>query len=224
MTFCAKSLYLLLCLMLVQASFAKDLTPSRATYALTIDGKKGVATRTLSQNGNQFIYSIKARAGGIASANQSATFRLNNGQIVPTSASTSYKIAGIGNTHAITFKGKEAISTYKGKSATIATPMGGFDELSLEAQIRQELLNDRFSGNYTLIKKTDGENVKFRRGATGKTSVPAGTFETVLIERLHDDKGRKTRFWLAKELDYLPIKLAQSNDGKTITMALSKID
>lgn len=218
-----KFLFLLLCASATVAS-AKDLTPSVATYELSIDGKKGVATRTLSQNGDTFTYNVKARAGGIASAHQSATFQLKNGQVVPASASTSYKIAGIGSTHAITFGGKQAVSTYKGKSNTIATPNGAFDELSLEAQIRQELLNNRFSGNYVLVKKTTSDNAKFRRGATSKTTVPAGTFETVLVERVHDDKERKTRFWLAKELDYLPIKVAQTNDGKTITMHLSKVN
>lgn len=203
---------------------AKDISPSQATYALNFDGKTGTATRTLSKNVDTFTYKVTARAAGVATATQSSTVRLSGNNIVPSNASTSYKVAGVGRTHTIKFNGKQAVSSYKGKNTTIATPNGAYDELSLELQIRQELLNNKFSGNYVLIKKTDSEPTIFRKAGNTTISVPAGTFQTVRIDRVHSDKNRSTSFWLAPSLDYLPVKVSQTNDGKTIAMQLTKIN
>lgn len=204
-------------------AMAASFTPFNATYTLDIDGKSGTATRTLTQSGNSFTYKVSARAIGIATANQSTTFSLSGNKVIPINSSTSYKIANIGNTHTIKFNNGQAVSTYKGKTKTLATPNGAYDDLSLEMQIRQELLNGKFSGSYVLVKKTDTEVTKFKKAGNAKITTPAGTYDTVRIDRIHNDKGRATSFWLAPSLDYLPVKVSQTNDGKTITMNLSKL-
>ena len=62
--------------------------------------------------------------------------------------------------------------------------------------------------------------------ATGNTkiTVPAGTFDTVRVDRIHDDNSRSTSFWLAPSLDYLPVKVSQINDGKKMDLELSKVN
>lgn len=208
---------------ITNAAMAANITPFSATYALNIDGRTGTATRTLSQNGNSFTYRVSARAAGIATANQSSTFSLTNGRVSPSSANTSYRIAGVGTTHNIRFSGRQVVSTYRGKSVTLPTPQGAYDDLSLEMQIRQELLNGRFSGRYSLVKKDAIESTTFRRVGNARISVPAGTYDTVRIDRIHGDSSRATSFWLAPSLDYLPVKVSQTDDGKTISMSLSSI-
>lgn len=99
-----------------------------------------------------------------------------------------------------------------------------YDDLSLEAQIRQELIHGQFSGNYHLVKKNEIEATKFRRSSSSKITVPAGTYDAIRIDRIHDDKGRATSFWLAPSLNYLPIKVSQINDGRVISMELIKVN
>lgn len=207
------------------SAHAADLSGFSATYTVKADGKKGTATRTLSKNGNSYNYTVKASAAGIASVNQSASFSLSNGKILPSSSNMSVKIFGVGNTHNIKFNNgaKTAVSTYKGKSTTLKMSGQAYDDLSLEAQIRQELINGRFSGSYQLVKKTNIETTRFKKSGNSKITVPAGTYDVVRIDRVHDDKGRATSFWVAPSLNYLPIKVSQTNDGKTITMELSKV-
>lgn len=203
------------------------IAPFSATYSLSYDGKSGTATRTLTKSGDGFVYKMSARAVGIASANQSATFKITNGRIVPSSATTSFKVAGIGNTHTMKFSNSQVVSTYKGKSQTLAMPKQAYDDLSLEMQIRQELLDGKFTGNYPLVKKTQIENAKFKKAGTSQIKTPAGTYETIRIDRLHDNidnKARATSFWLAPSLNYLPVKVSQTESGKTMTMTLRKVD
>lgn len=201
-----------------------NITPFSASYSLNIDGKSGTATRTLTKSGNGFNYKMSARVAGVATANQSANFTLSGGRVVPSSATTSYKVAGIGSTHNIKFSNSKVISTYKGKSKTLSSTRQAYDDLSLEMQIRQELISGKFSGSYPLVKKNEVESTIFRKAGTTKIKTPAGSYEVVRIDRVHGDKGRITSFWLAPSLNYLPIKVTQTDDGKTMTMTLSKIN
>ena len=138
----------------------------------------------------------------------------------------SARILGVGNTHSVQFnnRAKNVVSTYKGKATTIAMPRQAYDDLSLEAQIRQELINGKFSGSYPLVKRTTIETTRFKKAGSSKITVPAGTYDVVRIDRIHDDRDRATSFWLAPSLNYLPIKVSQTADGKEISMELTKVN
>lgn len=205
---------------------AKNIQAQTADYRFSVDGHNGTATRSLTQSGNTYKYAVSARVAGVATASENTTFTLSGSNVVPSSASTSYRIFGVGRTHSINYRpaSKQAVSTYRGKSTTLAMPRQAYDDLSLEVQIRQELLNGRFSGRYDMVKK-DGsiQSTPFRRAGNAKVTVPAGTYDTVRVDRVHDDSSRSTSFWLAPSLNYLPVKVTQVNDGKTMQLELSKV-
>lgn len=205
---------------------AVDIKPSKAQYNFSLDGKTGNATRTLSKNGDSWRFEVNARAAKIATAEQTATFWVQEGKVMPNTASTSYKVFGLGNTHRIQFdpNKKQVISTYKGKSTTLAMPKAAYDDLTLELQIRQELLNNKFTGNYELVKKSSIDKVKFKKASNEKIRVPAGEFDTIRIDRVHGDSQRKTRFWLAPSLDYTPVKVEQIKDGEKMLLELKKFE
>lgn len=207
-------------------SFASDVPAFSATYAVNVDGKKGTATRTLTKNGNQYKYTVNGSAAKIATLNQESHFSLNQGQIIPNRASMSARVFGIGNTHDVRFYpgSKTIVSSYKGKSKTLTSQKQAYDDLSMEIQIRQELINGKFSGSYPLVKRNEIEITKFKKIATTTLTTPAGTYQVVRIDRQHHDKDRFTSFWLAPSLNYLPIKVSQTADGRVISMELTKIN
>jgi hypothetical protein len=62
----------------------------------------------------------------------------------------------------------------------------------------------------------DHKRVKaYRFAITGREQIriPAGTFDTVLVQRV-DDPKKSSKFWLAPERDYMPIKVEQLRGGK----------
>ena len=206
---------------------AKDIQPSSANYTFTIEDKyKGTATRTLSKSGNTWKYNVDARVAGVASATQNSTFTIKGNSVIPTQASTTYKLLGIGRTHKLDFNpsSKKVVSNYRGKSTTMTMAQQAFDDLSLEVQIRQDLLNGKFSGNYYMAKHDSIEKTPFKKSGNTKITVPAGTFDTVRVDRIHDDNSRSTSFWLAPSLDYLPVKVSQINDGKKMDLELSRMN
>lgn len=55
---------------------------------------------------------------------------------------------------------------------------------------------------------------RYRFAITGRETieVPAGRFEAVLVQRV-DDKKKTTKFWLAPERDYMPVRVEQVKQG-----------
>lgn len=204
---------------------AASLQPSTAKYSFTIENKyNGSATRTLKKSGDTWTYSMNARVAGVATANQTSKFKLVGSKVVPSYASTTYKIFGAGRTHKLNFGSGKVVSTYKGVSKTLSMPRQAYDDMSLEAQIRQELLNGKFSGSYYMAKKDKVEKVTFKKSGTTSVSVPAGTYKAVRIDRVHSDSGRQTTFWLAPSLNYQPVKVIQNADGKKMELKLTSIN
>lgn len=206
---------------------AKAIQPSSANYSFTIEDKyKGTATRTLSKSGNNWKYNVNARVAGVATATQNSVFALSGDNVTPSQASTTYKLFGVGRTHNLNYNSgkKQVASTYKGKTLNLNMAQQAFDDLSLEIQIRQDLLNGKFSGNYYMAKKDKIERTPFKNAGKTKITVPAGTYDTVRVDRVHDDNSRSTSFWLAPSLDYLPVKVSQINDGKKMDLELTKVN
>ncbi len=201
--------------------------PFSATYSFSIENKyNGTATRKLLQNGNQWLYQVNANSAGFASASQNTAFQYQKGVVLPISSTTKYSIFGAGRTTNLTFNHakKQLTSSYKGETKTINMPTTALDDLSLEIQIREDLKANKFRNNYVMADRNKVENVPFTKSTATKITVPAGTFDVVRIDRVHDDKNRKTSFWLAPKLDYLPVKVVQNNDGKTLEMRLTKVN
>lgn len=201
--------------------------PFSATYNFSIEGKyNGTATRTLKQTGNQYQYNVNANVGKLASATQATTLTNTNGVILPLKSTTQYKIFGAGRTTTLTFDNakKQFVSNYKGQNKTIAMPQTAYDDLSLELQIREDLKAGKFRGNYVMADRNHVETVPFKKSTMTKVTVPAGTFDVVRVDRVHEDSDRQTSFWLAPKLDYLPVKVLQINDGKKMEMSLTKLN
>lgn len=201
--------------------------PFNATYNFNIEGKyNGTASRVLTQTGNQYFYNVNASVGKLASAKQTANFVNANGAILPVSALTRYKILGAGRTTTLNFNNakKQLVTNYKGQNKVIALPQPAYDDLSLEIQIREDLKAGKFRGNYYMADRNTVEAVPFKKSAMTRITVPAGTFDVVRIDRVHDDKDRQTSFWLAPKLDYLPVKVLQNNDGRKMEMNLVKVN
>src|SRR5699024_7091880 len=206
---------------------AKSVEPSSANYSFTIEDKyKGTATRSLNKSGNTWKYNVNARVAGVATAAQNSTFTINGNNVVPTQASTTYKLLGVGRTHKLDFNpsSKKVVSNYRGKSTTLNMAQQAFDDLSLEVQISQDLIKGKYSGKEYMAKKDKIETTPFKKSGNTKINVPAGTFDTVRVDRVHDDNILSTSFWLAPSIDYLPVKVSQINDGKKMDLELTKVN
>ncbi|AOA60018.1 DUF3108 domain-containing protein [Acinetobacter larvae] len=193
------------------------LSPFNATYQFSYNGKNmGTATRSLSQNGNQWVYSFSAKAAAIASANETSRFSLNNGKITSSSFSRSSKILVHNNTLNIQFNPTaKTINTKKdSKSRSFAWRDGVLDELNAELQVREDLKGSGLKGTYYIADAKSVDARQFVNQGKENIKTPYGTFETIKVLLKHNKADKNSVFWLAPQLDYLPVKMSHQ-DGKT---------
>ena len=208
-------------------SYGFDLQPYTATHQFNLNQQlTGTATRTLSkQENNHYRYQFSASAA-IANANEVSDFIFENQQV----QSLNYQ-----NTKQILFKTKidkadfdwqqsRLVAQRKGESTNHPlTDKSTLDPLNLEVQIRQDLLSattPHLKAEYVLGDAKGVHPLKFTIDGTEKIKTPYGELDTLKVSRVHQDKERTTQFWLAKSLDYLPVKVVQVDDAAVYTIEL----
>ena len=77
-------------------------------------------------------------------------------------------------------------------------------------------------GEFTMVDRKNFTYYKFKFAGRETLQTPAGTFETVKIERV-DNPDKIGRFWLAPERDYMPVRIETKNGGKpALVLSLKK--
>lgn len=97
-----------------------------------------------------------------------------------------------------------------------ALPNKAQDKVSLYFQLRQDLAFAKNNFCYTVIEPARIKTYMFKMTGETNLKTPLGVLKTIQIEHLSDNRERLTKFWLAKDLDYLIIKLQQVKKGKMI--------
>jgi len=96
---------------------------------------------------------------------------------------------------------------------------GTLDRLAIQQAVRLWVIdhvNDEKPPpevEFTMGDRTRITSYKFALGRREKISVPAGQFDTIIVQRV-DDPKKTLRFWLAPERDYTPVKVVQDQDGQ----------
>lgn len=93
-------------------------------------------------------------------------------------------------------------------------PIDAKDKISFFFQLREALRAGKKEIQFTIIepKKISHWNMVILHEEELQT--PIGTLNTIKLENKMDNSNRITHFWVAKELDYILVKLVQYQKGK----------
>ena len=199
------------------SSNALAMSPFQASYQFAYNGKNlGSATRTLSQNGNTWTYVFAAKAAAIASASETSRFSFSNGQINSSSFSRTSKILVHNDTMTINFNpNTKTINTKKkDQPRSFAWKAGALDELNAELQVREDLKGSGLKSSYLIADAKGLDSRRFIKQGNETIKTSAGTYNTIKVVLTHDNGEKSSIFWLAPQLDYLPVKMSHV-DGKT---------
>jgi hypothetical protein len=193
------------------------LQPYQADYVFNIDHRfNGESSRTLKKEGADWLYTFNAKISMLANATETSRFRLDSNNNVQSIAHhINYKILVHSKNNNLRFdlSKLQATGSKNGKIVNYAIKPNVLDELNLEFQIREDVKRGKLAPQYWLADEKGQDPVSFVQEGTARIKVPAGTYDTIKIRRLHRDPKRVTTFWLAPQLDYLPIKVTQHDDG-----------
>jgi hypothetical protein len=103
----------------------------------------------------------------------------------------------------------------KGRSRDI--PPGAQDRFGLQQAVRLWAMANAStkdaSAEFPMVDEDRARTYRFAITARETIQIPAGTFDTLRVERV-DNKRRISRYWIAPERDWMPVKVETGKDGK----------
>lgn len=201
--------------------------PFTATYKASYSGIGITATRSLrplNDNTQEFRFHAKSWLAEI-----DETSRLHwdeQGQIIP--QQYHYQRTGLGKNREtlLDFDWKQQTVTNKEQSNpwSMNTPSGVLDKLSYQLQLRNDLLNQRDTMSYRVADGGSLSTYKFSVMGDEILETAIGQLNTVKVERVRKNSDRVTYLWLAKDWDYLVIKIVQLEDGQDYEINLTSAE
>lgn len=187
-----------------------------AVYKAKYRGISVTATRKLEtlEDGTH-VFSFRADSW-IANLTESSRFRWGaDERIVP--IQYHYKRGGLGRDREaildFDWDAKKVTNNVERKPWKMDIPEQALDKLSYQLQLRTDLLNGKSLPEYDIADGGRLKHYQFKVLGEEEVNTDAGRFMTVKVERVReDDPDRHTFFWMAKDFDYMVVRLQQRED------------
>ena len=93
------------------------------------------------------------------------------------------------------------------------------DKISVYFQLRKDLKNldplkEKGPLTYVVVEPNKIKTYIFKITGSERLKTPLGTLDTLTLQHISDNQERFTKFWVAKDYDYLIVKLQQFKKGK----------
>ena len=213
-------------LLLSQPSFAlpSALTANYSVYKGSL--YLGDMTSTLRYAKNQYHYYKNTKAKGFAALITKAVIKekvdgsFKGDRLTPIKyyfLQSTRKNSRTENTH---FAGLNAKGSYKNNHYNVKLPQGTLDRASLELALATDISKKKAVLSYNVMERGKLKKYNFRRLGEEQLTTSNGTFTTTKVSVVRADNKRSTTFWLAKELDYMPVKIIHKEKNDVITTVI----
>ncbi len=217
-------------LTLVLVSFSEAQTPPQYSldYQANANGITAKANRSLILQDDQTLRlnnTLEASLGGhlVTRIQQNSIFEITDNQLRPTIYS--YQQTGLAQeTQTINYNwgALVAISVENEKRWRIELSSSTFDQLSHQAALQQALINGTPILEFPVIDEDEIETYRYRAINEEVINTPLGAFNATAVERVRNDEGRSTVFWLANDWQFVLIRMEQTDSGLTIVLELNE--
>lgn len=89
------------------------------------------------------------------------------------------------------------------------------DKITQTLSLRQALKSGSTQLNYLVAEEDKIKNYHFTILGEERLKTKLGVLQTIKVEHI-SRKGARTTLWLAKQFDYLPVKMTQARQGKIV--------
>lgn len=186
-------------------------------YRFSWDGQlEGDATRSLSCQQNLCTLRTEASVPGMASLSESSRFQWQDGQVHFEDYQRSLQLLFLPQNVHISRQGGQIISERKGRIRSYPDSPELIDTLSLEAQLRADLVR---GGNprsrYVLAEAKGPVEMALEELPQEKLSVAGRELNTRVFRRRNADGSRETTLWLDPAQTFLPVQVIHKDEGNT---------
>ena len=231
----ARRFFVFLTTLLVAAELPAALPePFTAWYTLHTRGLTiGTVERRLEEVGSdgQYRYRSESRASGLGALFrderilEESRWMLENQQIRPLEYSYSYRGSKKSRIIKMVFDWQRGTITDQDGGNTWHIPIvpGVLDKLVYQLRIMSDLQRGARQLEYRIADKGTIKTYRFAILGEEDLSTPLGRLRTIKIERRKASSKRKTTFWCAPILSYLPVRAEyMENDSQVISAMIEK--
>lgn len=230
-------LAVLLAAMSAQAGTQQD-KPALQEFVAEYKVEKGgfdVARATFKLNRTQegiYRFTSESHAVGLLSVfvddvvREESLFHVNGGEMQPVSYRYRHENTDKNRNQSIDYDWVSGTAhlNYRGAETDVQLEPGTIDRFLLQLAVARDLENDSLDRQYKIVDNGRVKKYQLKTTGTKNIETPAGDFEALAVERVDDDLDKQIRFWLAPELDYLPVRMEQSKKNEEpIRMTLVKV-
>lgn len=199
----------------------------QANYSVAKGGMNlGNLHASLQYSGNKYQYHKFTKATGVAALltgikiteNTSGLFSGQN--IVPQNYLFNQSRRSKARIDKIQFSGKNVIGSYKNQPYNIATPHGIQDRASLELVLARDLALNKTRLHYNVVERGRLKQYNFQKLGNEQVNTTAGNFNTIKVRVVRTGNKRETVFWMAPEIDFLPVKIRHKEKDDVITTVI----
>ena len=222
-----KVLLTLCCGLMATGAAAKDIDHLKAEFSVLLNGDptRGVNTLTIDRNRDRYHVHFSL-AHWLLDVEQKASFNWQDCTARPDTFSYQAKALGIRREERLVFDPQTNMVLYRGRDGDklLSTEGGAFDSVSFFFEARCDLMAGKTTLTYPVVR--DGEIKQTTFKVVGKEVVKTGigAFDSLIVERDRGNSKRRTRFWVAPELDYQLVQIShEENRQLAVMVTLDKL-
>ena len=200
----------------------------QAIYNAQLKQVDGQVMMTLKkEQDNLYSYEIITRPSGFwrviidGSIWEKSTFSLENGVIRSKTYDLTDTIRSKPRQSSATFDWDNLLLSGYYKDRKFELPLNNYviDRVAFQIAIIVNNQQGNNSSEYYILDRDKVLKVQVNNKETVNIRVPFGRFEAIKIDHAGEQSETINSLWLAPELDYIPVKLTQKKDGKTVFSA-----
>jgi len=207
--------------------YADDIKQYEAKYRLESTEISISGIREFKSNNNE--YEIKFKASNfLVSMFFLSKFDINNDQVIPKNYDIRIRPRFLKRDQFINFNRNNKVIESTGQtlwSSDLLDSRAIFDPLNVQIMIRMLIRKDfkEFDLNILDIKNGGYKNYSFKVIGYEKCIANDKEYYCLILERYRDESDRTVKYYLAKELDYMFLKIIDKSPERTNTLELEEI-
>lgn len=227
------SALLAMLLLIPAASSPAGLPDFEAGYELGFEGfRVGEARYQLRTGEDGYQYQSRSRPVGLASwfrkdrVTESSTWIWHDGRIRPLSYHYERRGGRKERTADLRFDWNrmQVENRVEGQPWVMDIPPAALDKLVVTLAVMHDLAQGHREMEYAVADGGKLKTYRFRVVGEETVQTPAGSFDTLKLERVREDNKRYTALWCAPDLHYLPVRILQrESDDDLLTSELLSV-
>jgi len=209
---------MVVCLGVTNVVDADELKPFEASYAWLWHGLNvAVSTLTLEKTGDTWSYRSRSEPRGIGRAfserpTQASVLRVTSAGTQPLSYQASDGTSSTRRAIDVKYDWDHGRLTgvYEDTKVDLPLTAGVHDDASVQVAVMVELLRGRTPERFALLNKNAVREYRYTREGAATLQTPLGSIATVIYKSTRAGSPRVTRFWLAPDRGYIPLRVEQT--------------